>query len=351
VDARAWLLVEGRLGGEGESMLARALEVAGVPVRGFAVAGRASRETAAEIARAAGVEGVGVVHSTGYKADVHAAWARGLGGRFGLVATVHGWLFRRWAWKERFYRAVDVAALKRFDRVVALSGFYERVLRREGFEPWRLARIPTGVEADSVATREEGEALWRDEGAPFTFGTLGRLSEEKDQALLVRAAGRLARRLGGSPRAWRAVVAGDGPLRVRLERLAEREGVADRVEFVGRVESRDFFRRVHALVQPSRIENMPVSILEAMAWGRPVVATAVGGVPELVEDGRTGVLVKRGDAAGLAAALEGLLGGKGRARELGVAGREKLEREFREEEMLRAHEGMYRALPRDGNGD
>ena len=172
------------------------------------------------MARVAEEEGVGVVHTTGYKADVHAAWARGLGGRFGLVATVHGWLFRRWAWKERFYRAVDVAALKRFDRVVALSGFYEGVLRQAGFDPMQLARIPTGVEADSVATREEGAALWRDEGAPFTFGTLGRLSEEKDQALLVKAAGRLARRLGRSPRAWRVVVAGDGPLRERLERLA-----------------------------------------------------------------------------------------------------------------------------------
>lgn len=344
VDARAWLLVEGRLGGEGESALAAALAAAGVPARGFEVAGRASRETAAEIARAAGEEGVGVVHSTGYKADVHAAWARRLGGRFGLVATVHGWLFRRWAWRERVYRAVDVAALRRFDRVVALSGFYEGMLRRAGFEPWRLARIPTGIDADSVATREEGAALWRDGGAPFTFGTLGRLSEEKDQALMIRAAGRLARRLGGSPRAWRAVVAGEGPLREKLERLAEKEGVADRVEFAGRVESREFFKRVHALVQPSRIENMPLSILEAMAWGRPVVATAVGGMPELVEDGRTGVLVPRGDAGGLAAALESLMGGGGRAREMGAAGRERLEREFGEEEMLRAHAGMYGAV-------
>jgi len=142
------------------------------------------------------------------------------------------------------------------------------------------------------------------------------------------------------------LVAGDGPLRGRLERLAEKSGVADRVEFAGRIESRDFFRRVHALVQPSRIENMPLSVLEAMAWGRPVLATAVGGVPELVEDGATGTLVKRGDAAGLAAAMAAALASPGRAREMGAAGRARLERDHGEAEMLRAHEGMYRAVAR-----
>ncbi|MBR6022402.1 MAG: glycosyltransferase family 4 protein [Kiritimatiellae bacterium] len=343
VDARAWLLEESRLEGEGPSPLAAVLGAVG-PTREFAVAGRASRDTAAALARAAAAEGVGVLHSTGYKADVHAAWARGLGGRFGLVATVHGWLFRRWAWKERFYRAVDVAALRRFDRVVALSAYYEGLLRRDGFDPLRLARIPTGLDGESVAGESEREALWADGGVPFTFGALGRLSEEKDQALLVRAAGRLARRTGAAPRSWRVLVAGEGPLRERLENLAAKEGVSDRVEFAGRMESGSFFRRVHALVQPSRIENMPMSILEAMAWGRPVVATSVGGMPELVEDGRTGALVGRGDAAGLEAVMAGLVGAPERARAWGAAGREKLEREFNEEEMLRAHEGLYRTL-------
>ena len=170
VDARAWLLVEDRLANGTPSPLAAALAAVG-PVRGFTVGGRLSSSAAAAVARAAAEEGIGVVHSTGYKADVHAIWARQKsGGAFAVVATVHGWLGRKWAWKERFYGAVDLWALRRCDRVVALSGFYERVLRRHGLEPWRLTRIPTGLDAESVAGAAGGEALWEDSGVPFEPG-------------------------------------------------------------------------------------------------------------------------------------------------------------------------------------
>lgn len=342
VEVESWLLEESRLGGGGGSPLARAFREAGVEVVGMETEGRVSRGAVEGIRRAVAERGVGLVHSTGYKADVHAAWAAEGGKRFPIVSTVHGWLFRRWAWKERFYRRVNVAALRRFQRVVVLSRFYEELMRRDGFDPLQLARIPTGLDAGSLGTGRE--RLWEERNGPFTFGLLGRLSEEKDQRTALAAGERLARALGDSPRAWRILVAGEGPLRERLERQAGRGWLAGRVEFAGRMDSGAFFGRTHALIQCSRVENQPMSILEAMGWGRPVLATRAGGIPEWVEDGRTGALVDVGDAKGLAEAMRRVMADRGLARSMGEAGREKLEREGRPEETIRGHLGLYEAL-------
>ena len=343
VEVEAWLMEETRLaGGGGESELAAAFRRAGVEVVGLETAGRVSRGAVEGIRRAVEERGAEVVHSTGYKADVHAAWAAEGGRRFPIVSTVHGWLFRRWAWKERFFRWVNVAALRRFQRVIVLSRFYEELLRKDGLDPLQLARIPTGLDAGEVG--EERERLWQDEGAPFTFGLLGRLSEEKDQRTALAAGEALARATAESPRAWRILVAGDGPLRKRLERQAGRGWLEGRVEFAGRMDSRAFFRRTHALIQCSRVENQPMSILEAMAWGRPVLATAAGGMPEWVEDGKTGTLTRVGDAKGLAAAMRRVLADRGEARAMGAAGREKLIREGNPRETIRGHIGVYEAV-------
>lgn len=345
VEVEAWLMEETRLEGNGaESDLAAAFRRGGIEVVGIETDGRFSRRAAEGIRRAAEERGAEVVHSTGYKADVHAAWASEGGKRFPIVSTVHGWLFRRWAWKERLYRRVNVAALRRFQRVIVLSRFYEGVLRRDGLDPLQLARIPTGLDAGEVG--EERERLWEDEGAPFTFGLLGRLSEEKDQRTALAAGAALARATAESPRAWRILVAGDGPLRGRLERQARGGWLAGRVEFAGRMDSREFFRRTHALIQCSRVENQPMSILEAMAWGRPVLATAAGGMPEWVEDGTTGTLSAVGDAKGLAAAMRRLMADRGLARSMGAAGREKLLREGNPRETIRGHVGVYEAVRR-----
>ena len=89
-----------------------------------------------------------------------------------------------------------------------------------------------------------------------------------------------------------------------------------------------------------------MSILEAMAWGRPVLATAAGGMPEWVEDGTTGALTTVGDAKGLAAAMRRLMADRGLARAMGAAGREKLIREGNPAETIRGHIGVYEAVRR-----
>lgn len=345
-DVRVWLLEEARLSGAGASALAEAFGGC-APVRRFAVEGRLSRGLAAALRRAAEEEGVEVLHSTGYKADVHVAMAAAPRDEddvvpFATVSTVHGWLFRRWALKERLYFQVNLWALRKFDRVVVLTEFYERLLKGRGFLPLQLARIPTAPVADGIATRAAAEAIHCEE-RPFTFGLLGRLSDEKNHVLALKAAKWLDRWTDTSPQPWRILVAGDGPLRGALERKARRLGIDDRVEFAGRMEASAFFARTHVLLQPSKVENRPMSILEASAWMRPTVATAAGGMPELVEDGATGRLVAPGDAKGLAEAMRAYWANPALARAHGAAARRWLEAGPTPGEQATAHLEVYRA--------
>ena len=342
VSVRVLLMCESRLGA-GRSPLADEFSRI-APVEELTVHGRFSRTAISQIREFMAREQANVLHSAGYKADWHAGAASQWGTLFPIVSTVHGWLFRANA-KERLFQALNLFALRRFTRVVVLCNFYERYLRRHGFNPLQLAHVPTGISADSIVGRTEAEASMPPSGAPFVFGMLGRLSSEKNHALLLRAAARLARDLDDSPRPWRIVMAGEGPLRAPLQRLAEKLGLADRIAWTGWMDSREFFRKVNVLVQCSRVENQPMSIMEAMAWTRPVLATQAGGMPELVRDGETGWLVPNRNSRALAKAMKRCLLSPEQSRSLGMRGRERLERDYPFNRMIEDHVGLYATLP------
>lgn len=268
-----------------------------------------------------------VLHTVGYKANVHGAWAV-RAGTCPQVATVHGWLFRR-DLKERFYGWVDLWSLRRCRAVVALSKHYEAWLRERGVA---AVRIPSGLPWEAMPPAPDWPA------GPFTVGLLGRLSEEKNHAMLLR----VAQRLRDTP--VRFLVAGDGPLREPLQEAAARLGVQGQVEWAGYLDRAAFFARAHVLVLCSWIENLPYSVMEAMAWQRPVVATRVGGLPDLVEDGRSGALVDYDDDEAMARVLRGWAGDPAQAQTAGRAGREKLEREFGLDACVQRHLELYRSV-------
>ncbi|NLG35023.1 MAG: glycosyltransferase [Lentisphaerae bacterium] len=340
VAVRVLLMRETRMG-EGPRPLAEALRAV-VPVEEIPVRGRVSRPAVMRLREYMAAERADILHSTGYKADWHAGMASRGGSLFPVVSTVHGWLFRR-DFKERFFQALNIRTLRRFSRVIVLSRFYEAYLRRRGFTPLQLARIPTGMESERIVRREEALRLWETAESVFTFGFLGRLSEEKDPGLLLRASARLARDLRNSPRPWRLLVAGEGPMRRHLERRIRWMGLSECVTLAGRMEPDDFFRQVHVLAQCSRVENQPMSVMEAMAWMRPVLATRAGGLPELVRSGETGWVIPRRSARKLAGAMKECLMAPDRAREAGRRGREWLARDFSFKTMVEDHIGMYAA--------
>jgi glycosyltransferase involved in cell wall biosynthesis len=336
-----WLIEESRLGLQRSDVKA-AVQAAGLPCTSLPVHSAFSRDLLCRLREQVRDGRPDVVHTIGPKATVHAAWA--LKARVPLVTTVHGWLFRP-DLKERFYEWLELRAFRRFDRVITLSRHYEQWLAgRVG--GGRVVRIPSGFDTSSVdsggsrSVVAEGSDAMERVPPGMTFGMLGRLSWEKNHGLFFRAACRFLDQ-GGSAR---FLVAGEGSERPRLEKMCAALGLGEAVEMAGYVSSADFFGRVLVLIQCSRMENQPYSMMEAMVRERPVIATRVGGLPDLVEDGVNGFLVEPGDEAALAERMNRLARDREMAVRMGKAGRVKLEREFAPENCIRGHVKLYREL-------
>lgn len=289
------------------------------------------------IRNAAEESGANIVHTIGPKATFHGFFAiRGTGIR--LVSTMHGWLFRRDP-KERLYEWIEQRILRRFDRVIVLSSYYRNYLIEMGFRHEQVVHIPSGLDVESVVTLDEARQTPAS-AEPFTVGTIGRLSAEKNLDMLLRAARIVMDRGIGA----RFLMAGKGPERSRLEQMVEEWGLGGSVRLPGYLPVEQFMRQVHVLVQCSRIENLPYSVMEAMAWCRPVVATAVGGLPDLVDEGKTGYLVPSNDHEALANRLCEMSAWPRLVKEMGLGGRRKLETDFGLVRQIERHASLYSEL-------
>jgi glycosyltransferase involved in cell wall biosynthesis len=217
----------------------------------------------------------------------------------------------------------------------------------EGCPHAKMVLIPNGVREDALAPPADGSAKRRELGLPLdapVVGAVSRLAWKKAIDHLVQATPRI---LEAAPSA-RVVIAGDGPLRGELEAQAVALGVRDRVLFLGsRDDSVELMAAFDVFVLPSVVEGMSNALIEAMAVGRPVVATDVGGNPEVVVDGETGILVPKAAPDHLAAAIVKLLGAPEMAAEMGAAGRRRVVQHYRVEAMARQIEAMYDALLRE----
>ena len=200
--------------------------------------------------------------------------------------------------RTRFLRATRNRALRSTRHVFCPSEYLRDVALRWGLDPDRVSVLPNP--APQVPPMPVRDELRRELGfADSTIVFAGRLGRQKALGVLLHA-------LADVPDVTLAV-AGDGPERASLERTAHDLGLDGRVSFLGAV-PRDrvlrLFRAADASVLPSAWENFPHTVVEALAVGCPVIATAVGGVPEVVRDGENGLLVPPGDPAALAEAIE-----------------------------------------------
>jgi glycosyltransferase involved in cell wall biosynthesis len=215
--------------------------------------------------------------------------------------------------------------------VVANSAAALRQLVSEGVPAGRVAIIPNGVDAHRFAARDAMRPV-------STILTVANLRKEKAHEVLLTAAARL---LLHQPH-LRFVIAGDGPRLAELRELAAALHIADRVTFLGHCEDvPSLLAQADVFVLPSRSEAFPNGAIEAMAAGLPVVATAVGGLLDLIEDGRTGVLVRPDDPVALADAIEALVLSPERGHALGTAARDEVTRRYSFDRMVRAFEDLY----------
>jgi glycosyltransferase involved in cell wall biosynthesis len=217
-----------------------------------------------------------------------------------------------------------------------------------GYRAERLAVIPNFLEPDAFEVVEVTDQLAHRAalGIPpgrWVVGIVARLTPVKNHQLLLRAVRRLT--AAGSP--IHIVIVGDGPERAGLEQLTREGDQGGSVTFTGTLPNRPNPPALFDVsVLTSRSEGFPNAVVEAMAAGRPVVATDVGGVRDAVTEGVTGLLVPEEDDAAFAAALERLRGDPALAAALGSAGRREAEDRFSEEVVLNQLMALYEELAR-----
>lgn len=217
----------------------------------------------------------------------------------------------------------------------------------------KLCVIPNGIDIPAFSGRESRKAIREQFSIPLdapVVGTVGRLNEVKSQDVLIRAFAGVHARHPAS----HLLLVGDGPARQGLEQLAAQLKLADSIHFAGyQSEPHRFLQAMDLFALPSRMEGMPLAILEAWASKLPVVATRVGGVPKLVEDGKTGLLIEPGDCAALQTRLELLIENPSFAIQLAEAGLDRVSTCYSANRMAMEYDKHYHDLvdlarPREG---
>lgn len=279
-----------------------------------------------------------VVHGHGYRADIQVSFAAAALG-LPSISTVHG--FTGGGWKMRLYEALHERSLRRFSRVVAVSGPIAARLEAHGVERERI-RIVQNVRCGSEDPLPRGAArqeLGLAEDACL-IGWVGRLSFEKGADLLLEAVALVERK------DVIVCILGDGPELQPLRSKASRLGLADRVRWAGRKEKAGrFFRAFDAFVLSSRSEGTPIVLFEAAAADVPIVATSVGGVPDVFGPDEA-LLVEAGSPDLLARAIDQTLADEVQSGQRACRARDHVETRFAVAPWLDRYEEIYAELCR-----
>lgn len=301
------------------------------------------------ICKYAGATRTSILHSHGYKANILLALLPNFIQPLPVLTTLHGWTsINRWE-RTRFYEFLERMLLKRIDRVVAVSDAMVNAFSLDRRLGHRLTVIHNGIGCRPVKTPHSSRDLaqTRSEirkfiGSRIPFVFAGRISPEKDLQNCIRA---FHIAMEDTRSDLCLIVFGDGPERQSAEHLVRKLDMTDRILIWGYCEYLssvlDLFR---AMVISSITEGMPIVALEAMRAALPVIATRVGGLPELVDDGNTGYLVPRAEPQILSDAITKLADGKQLASDMGIEGCRKQHSEFNIAEVANRYLGLYEEI-------
>ena len=314
------------------------LEAAGVEVAVIAKDGWREAMAPARLAALMRSRGIDLVHAFLFPANWRAVLSGKLAGGRPTLCAVRS----TGVWMNSRHRMMDRMALRRADAVVANApAVRDDLIARAGVDPGRVRVILNGVDSDLFHPAGLGRDAVEVSGGHPAIGFVGSLREAKDPRLFMGIARLVAERLPAA----RFTIVGDGPLRGALERLASEGALAGRVRFLGeRNDIPDLMRGLDVLAVTSLREGCCNAILEAMASGVAVAATAVGGNPDLVRPGVDGLLFPHGDAAGGADAVLALLTDGARASVLRASALARARERFSVEAMVRETSALYEEL-------
>jgi glycosyltransferase involved in cell wall biosynthesis len=323
-----------------------------VPVRYVPELGREVRpgedlRALVEVVRIARAFRPDIVHTHLAKAGVVGRIAGRLARARAVVHTYHGTVFRGYFGPRRsaLYLGIERALGRLSTRLIAITPGQRDELIALGLAPAeRVELIPLGLDLERFVSAPDCESARRalglaDNAEVVAF--VGRLVPIKNAPLFVRAFGEVART---RPRAV-ALVAGDGPEREAVTALIAKLGIADRVRLLGwRADTERIYAASDVVALSSLNEGSPVSLIEAMAAARAVVATNVGGVRDVVEDGTTGLLVPSSHAGALARAMASVLDDPVLRRDMGARGRASALERYSADRLVRDVRSLYERL-------
>lgn len=287
-----------------------------------------------------------IVHVHSSKAGFIGRLAAIIAGSPIIVMTVHGSIFQ-----GTHYFKESICGLMEF----FLSGFthkiitvseelHKEIVHRVKVNPNKVVTIYNGIKTKVNESNKNKTWLYRELGIPETkkiVGTVARLAPQKGIAYFIRAAELVLKEIKNVS----FVVIGDGPLREGLERLSAGLGLKGSVYFTGeRQDVRSIMLHLDVFVLASLTEGLPLTILEAMEAGCPLVATKVGGIPEVIEHGKNGLLVKPKDIFALAEAIKIILSDSTKSKAMGNWGRELVLEGFVIDKMVESTEKLYQEL-------
>jgi glycosyltransferase involved in cell wall biosynthesis len=284
-------------------------------------------------------DGTDVLHGHKVGSNVWASVLGTLAGTPAIVAHEHTWSFQGQPLRKLLDRRLIATRADAFLAVSELDR--RRMIEIERIDPSKLIFVPNGIpEPPAPGSSNIRGELGIDAATPIV-GTVCALRPQKALEVLIDAAATLAGRIDGV----RVLIVGEGPERPVLERRIADLGLAGTVTLLGhRDDVRDLIADFNVAVCSSDFEGTPLSVLEYMQAGLPIVATNVGGIPDLIAEGRQGLLVDPGDPAALTASVERLLDEPGLAAALGSGARERQLAEFDIGVTVRAVERIYEGL-------
>ncbi len=281
---------------------------------------------------------IGILHTHNYKANFIGLLAAKRTG-IPIVATLHGYIGN--GRKLRFYEGLDRFILRYFNKVILVDKSLKRWFRNGAV---KYEVINNGVDIKEVfvnsQTRQPANSPTK-----LTIGTVGRLSKEKGHKYLIEAFAKLAKDYSNI----RLLIVGDGDLRKDLETLSNSLGINGKVTFSGFQEDVEkYYSLMDIYASPSLLEHFPLAVLEAMSFGKAIMATSVGGVPKLIKHGETGMLIESGSAEQIEKALKTLITDKEIRDRLGAQAQKLVKEQYSVEKMAREYIKVYKeALSND----
>jgi len=290
---------------------------------------------------------VDISHCHGSKAGLVGRLAARLAGVPAVVMTVHNSIFHDHfpPWKKLLYSQFEGFLAGFTHRIITVSHAlgYE-IISRERISPEKVVTIYNGISPEQFCQSRDREYLQKTTGIPASdrvVGTVARLASQKGVINFIRAAAQLS--AGSQGLAF--LVVGEGPLRAVLERESEARKLKGKLFFAGdRQDVKKIMPCLDVFVLASLTEGLPLTVLEAMACRRPVVASRVGGIPEIINDGVSGLLVNPGDVSALSSAVRKLLNNEGMSGRMGNEGHNRVVQLFTARKMARDTEEVYTEL-------